>query len=165
MGSLQSSINEYRLMLEKGAIQVAYRGIMDTMLSLRTAFRNDYPNHYVGELYQGYLDMTYFSFVPNLLKEKKLKIAIVFLHERVAFEAWLSGYNRQIQSVFGKVLKQYGFSRYPLVPNPQNADAIVTCSLVETPNFDDPAGLISLIESGTMRFLGDIEGFLAEHGQ
>jgi len=35
------------------------------------------------------MDMTYFAFTPSELKEKKLKIAIVYLHEQNRFDAWL----------------------------------------------------------------------------
>lgn len=55
---------------------------MDFMLDLRTELEGRYPDYAVGNLYAGYMDMTYFAFTPPDLKEKRLKIAIVYLHEK-----------------------------------------------------------------------------------
>jgi len=89
---------EYRQQLERGIIQIAYRGLMEYMGDLRATFQTKYPEFSVpGNIYYGYMDMTYFSIVPPVLKERGLKIAVVFLHEAFRFEVWLSGYNRQIQ--------------------------------------------------------------------
>jgi Family of unknown function (DUF7000) len=97
MESLQENINEYRRQLEKGAIQKAYRGVMEYIMDLRTNLKNKYPDYFVsGSIYYGYMDMTYFSFFPKSLKDRNLKIAIVFLHEPFRFEAWLAGVNKQV---------------------------------------------------------------------
>jgi hypothetical protein len=62
MGSFHESMNEYRKQLEKGAIQEAYKGLMEYILALRTHFKNKYPDYFVsGSIYYGYMDMTYFS--------------------------------------------------------------------------------------------------------
>ena len=67
-------MNEYKKQLEKGAIQHAYKGFMEYFMDLRTHFNNKYPDHVVsGSIYYGYMDMTYFSFIPGSLLERKLK--------------------------------------------------------------------------------------------
>lgn len=51
------------------------------MKSLRTFFVKNYPVDYVvGSIYYGDMTITYFPFTPKVLKEQKLKIAIVFNH-------------------------------------------------------------------------------------
>ncbi len=100
-------IHEYRKQLEKGAIQKAYKGLMEYIMDLRTHFKNTYPDYVVsGSIYYGYMDMTYFSFFPPSFKQRQLKIAIVFLHETFRFEVWLAGYNKQVQSKYWKLSLQ-----------------------------------------------------------
>ena len=87
MGSFHEYMGEYRKQLEKGAIKAAYRGLMEYFNALRLHFKNKYPDYVVsGSVYHGYMDMTYFSFFPKSLKRRKLKVAIVFLHEAFRFE-------------------------------------------------------------------------------
>jgi len=79
MEAFHEFVNEYRKQLEQGAIQKAYKGLMEYVMALRTHFKNKYPEHVVsGSIYYGYMDMTYFSFNPKSLKDRGLKIAIVF---------------------------------------------------------------------------------------
>ena len=99
MASFQEHMNEYRKQLKKGAIKEAYRGLMEYFMGLKSYFKNKYPDYYVsGSIYQGYMDMTYFSFFPESLKRRKLKIAIVFIHDTCTFEVWLAGYNKKVQT-------------------------------------------------------------------
>lgn len=60
--------------MQKGDIQDAYRGLMVYIMNLRTYFKNKYPDYFVsGNIYFGYMDMTYFSFIPDSLKQKKIE--------------------------------------------------------------------------------------------
>ncbi|HZW03857.1 MAG TPA: hypothetical protein VFF68_08015 [Anaerolineaceae bacterium] len=163
MESLQESINEYRKQLEKGAIQAAYRGLMDYMMALRTFFKNKYPDHFVSGIYYGYMDMTYFSFVPQSLKKRNLKVAIVFLHETCRFEAWLAGVNKQVQTSVWNLLKESGWKQYRLVPTTRGADAIVEHTLVDNPDFCNLDALTAQIERETLTFVSAFEAFFAAH--
>jgi len=97
MKSLQENMTEFKKQLEKGAIQKAYQGLMEYMMSLKNHFSNKYPDYSTpGGLYHGYMDMTYFSILPKTLKDRDLKIAIVFLYDAFRFEIWLSGKNKQV---------------------------------------------------------------------
>ena len=160
--SLREPMKEYRAQLQKGAIQKAYRGLMQYMMDLRTHLAKEYPDYTVsGSLYAGYMDMTYFSFFPESLKQRKLKIAIVFLHEAFRFEVWLSGYNRQVQAEYGKTIKERSWNRYRLVPSPQTSDSILEHVLVDDPDFGDLDALTRRIESGTLEFIRDVERFFS----
>jgi len=91
MKSFPEAVNQYRKQLKNGAIQQAYRGVMKYIMGLRTHFTKKYPAYAVsGSIYYGYMDMTYFSVFPKSIIDRKLKIAIVFLHEAFRFEVWLS---------------------------------------------------------------------------
>ncbi|GAP12503.1 hypothetical protein LARV_00238 [Longilinea arvoryzae] len=163
MESFHESMNEYRKQLEKGVISKAYKGLMEYILELRTHFQNSHPDFSVpGSIYFGYMDMTYFSILPQPLKDRKLKIAIVFLHEAFRFEVWLAAVNKQVQTQYWKLFKESGWKQYRLVSTPQGADSILEFVLVDNPDFTDLAALTQQIEAGTLKFIADIEDFLAQ---
>jgi hypothetical protein len=162
MASFQENMLAYKAELEKGSIQQAYKGLMEYMLKLRSHFQNQLPGCEVpGSIYFGYMDMTYFSIIPPALKEHKLKIALVFLHEAFRFEVWLSGYNRQVQARYWKLIREAGWGHYRLVGDPLKADAILEHVLVEKPDFDDLTGLTAQIEGETLSFIANAEVLLS----
>ena len=162
MASFPEQMNEYRRQLQKGAIQQAYKGLMEYVMDLRTHFEARYPDCFVsGSIYYGYMDMTYFSYIPASLKDRKLKIAVVFNHVAFRFEVWLAAYNKQIQRIYWQLLKEGGWHKHPLVATTEGADAIVESVLVDDPNFGDLDGLTEKIESGTLSFARDVERFLS----
>jgi hypothetical protein len=162
LNSLKDSMAEYRRQLEKGTIQAAYRGLMDYIMGLRAYFEKKYSEYEVsGAIYQGYMDMTYFSFFPATLKAKGLKVGIVFLHETFRFEVWLFGYNKKIQAKYWKLFSEKGFNNYHVPPTTTGVDSIVEGVLVENPDFGDLDALTIRIEDGTLKFMGDVENFLS----
>ena len=164
MESFHEYVTEYRKQLKKGAIQKAYKGLMEYILALRTYFRNKYPDYSVsGSIYYGYMDMTYFSIFPKTLKDRKLKIAIVFLYDPFKFEVWLAGVNKQVQSKYWKLIKESGWNQYHLVSTTEGADSIIEYIAVEEPDFRDLGALTKQIESATLKFIKDVESFLSEH--
>ena len=161
MGSFPESMNEYRKQLKRGYIQEAYLGLMEYMRDLRSHFKNEYPEYSVsGSIYYGYMDMTYFPLFPESLKHRKLKIAIVFIHDTFRFEVWLSGANRDVQSKYWKLLKESKWQEYHLASNPRAADYVLDHVLVNNPDFSDLNSLTEQIEKGTLEFISDVEGFL-----
>ncbi len=164
MGSFDESVKEYKIQLEKGEIQKAYKGLMGYIMDLRTYFKNKYPDYFVsGSIYYGYMDMTYFSIIPESLKNRNLKIAIVLIHEAVRFEIWLSGYNKQVQAKYWKIFKESGWNKYHLVPTTKGVDSILEYTLIDNPDFGDLNTLTRQIEEKTLAFVSDIESFLANH--
>lgn len=158
MTDFANSMIEYHNQLQKGAIQKAYRGLMDYMQALKAHFAKAYPQYALpGSLYFGYMDMTYFAIIPPSLKPRGLKIALVFAHEPFRFEVWLSGVNRDIQVHTWQALKDSGWNAYPLVADPRKTDAVVEHVIVENPDFSDLPGLTTLIEHETLAFIKDIE--------
>ena len=152
---------EYRKQLDRGYIQEAYRGLMDFIMGLRVFFKNKYPEYFVsGNIYYGYMDMTYFSVIPESLKRRKLKIAIVFNHDDFKFEVWLGGYNKKIQNEYWNLFKERGWKKYYIVPSIKGVDSILEYILVDNPDFSDLEYLTKYIEEGTLKFINDIENFL-----
>jgi len=157
-------MDEYKRQLEKGAVQQAYRGLMEYILALRTRFKNKYPELSAsGNIYYGYMDMTYFALFPEALKSRNLKIAVVFIHNPFRFEAWLSGGNKDIQEKYWKLFKESGWPKYPLAPAVKGFDHIVASVLADNPDFKDLDALTAQIETGTLSFVRDIEDFLSKN--
>ena len=163
MESLNDYMNEYKKQVAKGAIIEAYRGLMEYIMDLRTHLKNQYPDYFVSGIYYGYMDMTYFSFYPVSIKDRNLKIAIVFIHNKCRFEVWLAGSNKTVQQKYWKLFKESDWKRYPIVPNPKEVDAIVEHVLVDQPDFRDLEALTKQIERETLIFIQDVESFLSTH--
>ena len=157
-------MNEYRKQMEKGDIKKAYKGLMEYLMELRLHFKKKYPDYVVsGSLYYGYMDMSYFSFFPESLKLRKLKVAIVFIHDTIRFEVWLAGYNKQVQAQYWKMFKESGWNKYHIPSTTKGVDSILEYILVENLVFNDLDLLTKQIERGTLRFIEDIEIFLSKH--
>jgi hypothetical protein len=161
MESFHEYMNEYRKQLEKGAIKEAYKGLMEYIMDLRTNFKNKYPDYFVsGSIYYGYMDMTYFSFLPKSLKQRNLKVALVFIHDTFRFEVWLAGYNKQVQTKYWKLFKESNWNKYKIVSTTKGVDSIIEYILVENPDFSDLDALTKQIESETLKFIEDVENFV-----
>lgn len=162
MEPINEYIMEYTAQLRKGQIQKAYKGIMTFMAELRAYLESGYPDHTAGSLYVGYMDMTYFAFTPTDLKNKKLKIAVVYLHEKNVFEVWLAGNNRNIQAEYIALMGSKNIGTYKLSQAIPGVDSIMESTLVEEPDFDHPEELMKKIEKKTMAFVKDIISILDE---
>lgn len=156
MNSLNEQIKEYTSQLHKGHIQKAYKGIMTIMTDLRSYLTLNYPDYSAGALYFGYMDMTYFSFTPPDLKKKNLKIALVYLHEENRFEVWLAGGNRKIQAEYVKSLAEKNIGKYSVSQIQPGVDAIIAMTIIEKPDFDDPADLKKQIGLSIIDFVRDM---------
>ena len=163
MESLPDLINEYRKQLEKGVIQEAYRGLMEYVMDLRTHFSKKYPDFAPGNIYQGYMDMTYFPIFPKGLTSRKLKIAVVLIHDTIKFEVWLAAQNKQIQKEYRKLFKEGDWSKYRISAATKGVDSIMEYTLADTPDFTGLDELTKQIEQGTLNFINDIEIFLSKH--
>jgi len=163
MKSFSDSVNEYKKQLDKGDIQIAYRGLLEYMMGLKNFFKNKYPDFSVPcSLYQGYMDMTYFALFPEDLKRRKLKIAIVLIHDKMKLEIWLSGINKQIQTKYWNILKSKDLNIYQLPKTLKGADSIIEYVLTDNPDFNDPEALTRQIESGTLKFIKDIKELIKD---
>ena len=130
------------------------------MSGLKTYLEKEYSSYVTSALYFGYMDMTYFAFTPTFLKKKKLKIAIVFLHEQGRFEVWLGGSNRKIQAEYIERISHKNIGKYKLSQVLPGVDSIMESNLVEKPDFDHPEVLKKQIERKTIEFINDITSIL-----
>lgn len=162
MPSIQDDMNELRRQLRSGTIQRAYKTLLGYMLALRIHFQNGYPAYSISGIYQGYMDMSYFAIVPPSLKDRHLKIALVFNYEAFRFEAWLSGANKQVQRKYWELFRENQWADYRIVTPAKGVDSILECNLAEDFDFGDLDGLTARIVDNTVKFIHDIERFVSD---
>jgi hypothetical protein len=163
MESLSESINEYKKQMKDGVIPKAYRGLMEYVMDLRIHFSKKFPGWAPGNIYQGYMDMTYFPIFPRELTSRKLKIAIVLIHEKIRFEIWLAAQNKQIQLEYRRLFKEGNWDKYRIPVTTKGVDSIMEYTLTDTPEFQNLAALTEHIEKGSLAFISDIENFLSKN--
>lgn len=157
-----NDMQEFRRRLNDGSIQRAYRGIVSFMSHLRTIYASQPEAGAVSELYQGYLDMTYFALFPEVLKRRNLKLAIVFDYQKFRFEVWLAARNRQLQQHYWEMFSRNSYNQHPLAELAVGVDAIVSEVLAADCSFQDRDGLAVRIVAGVKSFERDIVAFLTE---
>ena len=91
------------------------------------------------------MDFSYFQLTDPDLKEKGIKIQIVFVHKDFRFEIWASGYNRKIQSRYYNHLKNQSM-KYYLNNNPEKIDYILKAEIEKNIELDNGEIVISKIK-------------------
>lgn len=157
MKTLNELILDYTSHVRQGDLQTAYKGILDYMGRLRREFVAMYQDYEVGNsIYQGYMDMSYFSINTAQLNEKGLKIAIVYLHAKGTFEIWLSARNREIGKKYKTVFDDELMTKLAFFHDSDNADSIIEYTLMSDPDFDDQNGMSEGIIKGTEKFISAV---------
>lgn len=159
MKSLNQLIRDYTCLVQQGETQLAYKVILDFLGELRACFTKRYPQLDIGNVYQGYMDMSYFSLSSKALKDKGLKIAIVYLHDKGHFEAWLSARNRAISKEYGSLIK--GITNdIAVFHDESNQDAIMEYTLTTAPDFENQGIMIDIIFQGVEKFISSINNLM-----
>lgn len=158
MSQLNDCIQIYREQLEAKAVKIAYKGIIEFMMNLKSHLSRTYPaGYFPGNFHQGYMDHTYFSFTPSSLREQKLKICIGFNHEKMHFGIWLAGQNRVIQKKYWEIFKDSDWNKFN-IPSAIDKDfSIVEHVITENPDFNDLIKLTKDIDSKAMLFIEEIK--------
>jgi hypothetical protein len=146
-------ISAYKELLKDGDIQVAYAELVKYVQKLKTAFSKDLGDTYsVGNVFQGYMDYTYFYLSNDFLKDKKLKLGLVFNHNHVRFEAWLLGQTKDVQENYWKLLKNTKWINGSEMPQYSIFEVI----LVDNPDFNDLDTLTENIKNKLVSVAEDI---------
>lgn len=142
--SLADYVDIYKEQLKKGDIQKAYAGLIKYMLSLKNHLSKGRSNDFIfGNVFQGYMDYTYFYFFNEFLRERKLRFGIALNHEKMRFELWLMGQNTEVQSKYWDLLKQTKWNEKQ-ASKPKYSELEVM--LLENPDFDNLDTLTTKIE-------------------
>ena len=158
--SLSKALQVYHEALNKGDIQKAYRSILSFIFELKTELGQKYPKYAISQVYQGYMDMSYFAITPPELRAKKLKIALIYLHEANRFELWLSANNRKLQKEWIDVLNQVENLDYRVSELGVGIDSIVEYIVHVSPNFEAKESLKQSLAMNIDRFIKAMEGLI-----
>ncbi len=132
--NLNYFVSAYKELLKNGDVQAAYAELVKYVQKLKTSFSKDLGDTYsFGNVFQGYMDYTYFYLSNDFLKDKKLKLGLVFNHKHVRFEAWLLGQTKDVQEKYWKLLKNTEWINDSEMPQYSIFEVI----LVGNPDFDD----------------------------
>ena len=151
--NLNYFVSAYKELLKNGDVQVAYAELVKYVQKLKTVFAKDLSDTYsVGSVFQGYMDYTYFYLSNDFLKDKKLKLGLVFNHNHVRFEAWLFGQTKDVQENYWKLLKNTKWINGSKMPQ----YSIFEVVLVDSPDFDDLDRLTESIKNKLVSVAEDI---------
>ena len=110
-------VSVYKELLDKGEVQVAYAELVKYIQRLKTTLSKKLDDEYsFGNVFQGYMDYTYFYISNDFLKNKNLKIGLVFNHNEVRFEIWLLGQTKDVQEKYWKLLKNTKWIKNAEIP-------------------------------------------------
>lgn len=125
----------YKHQLEIGDIQKAYIGLVKYVTKLGTTLSKNLSESYsFGNLFQGYMDYTYFYYSNDFLKKRKLKMGLVLNHSKMQFEVWLLGQTIPIQEKYWEYFKSTKWNK-DRTTKPQYS--ILETTLISNPNFND----------------------------
>lgn len=140
MKGLNYYVDSYKDQLKKGDIQEAYTGLVKYVTRLGTTLSKNLGESYsFGNLFQGYMDYTYFYYSNDFLKKRKLKMGLVLNHTKMQFEVWLLGQTIPIQEKYWQYFKTTKWNQNGTT-KPQYS--ILETVIVENPNFNE-LGLLS----------------------
>jgi hypothetical protein len=61
------------------------------------------------------------------------------------------------------LIKENDWNKYHIVSTTKGVDSIIEYILVDNPDFSDLDSLTKQIETGTLKFIEDVENFLSQH--
>lgn len=141
----------YRTLLQTTDLQKAYQEFIRLFRFLRNELEQQMPDfHFQSNLTENAMDYTYFSFTDPGLKEKGLKLVVVFDHKNFRLEVWLSGANRTAQCRWDE---QWRACPPPmeLTQDPNHTDFVVRLP-VET-NLSDGEETVAAIKEAAVQLL------------
>lgn len=144
MKKLNDYVKEYKKQLEKGDIQQGYEGLVKYVMSLKTNLSKNLSDSYsFGNVFQGYMDYTYFYYSNEFLKKRKLKLGLVLNHTNMQFEVWLLGQTALIQDKYWEYFKK---TKWNKDRDTKPTYSILETVLIENPDFNDLKFLSQQVE-------------------
>lgn len=140
-------LSEYKELLQTTNLRKGYQEFIKLFRYIRVSLEKNMPEYkFQGNIVENGMDYSYFLFTNESLKEKGLKIAIVFVHSNFQFEVWLSGYNRNYQLKYYDLLKGKNIP-FQLTDNPARKNYILRVVLEENVDISDADLLTERIQN------------------
>ncbi len=151
-------LNVYRDVLATTQVQQGYQEFIKLFRYLRMELEKELEGFSASSsIMENRMDFAYFQLFSTQLKEKGLKVQIIFVHEEYQFEVWVSGYNRKIQCDYYKYLKDMKM-KYTLTKNPERTDYIIKSSLSKDIDISDGCLVKKLLKAE----IKEIEAFVCD---
>lgn len=131
MSDFSEEVESYKEVLKAYNVQEIYKEIILYMRFLRQDFQKENESFRIGGLYEGLMDMTYFSIATDMLLQKKLKLALVFVHGKGSLEMWISGQNREVMKKYRTYFSADPGFFLPAFHEEENEDALLEFTLAE----------------------------------
>lgn len=139
-------LDNYKNLLLTTELQLFYQEFIKLFRFLRIELEKELPNFsFSSNIVENNMDFSYFQLTDPDLKEKGIKIQIVFVHKDFRFEIWASGYNRKIQSRYYNHLKNQSM-KYYLNNNPEKIDYILKAEIEKNIELDNGEIVVSKIK-------------------
>lgn len=117
-------LETYRNLLATTELQLGYQEFIKLFRFLRIELEKELPDFsFSSNIVENNMDFAYFQLTDTDLREKGVKIQVVFVHKSFRFEVWASGYNRKTQCFYYNKLKNQPL-KYYLNDNPERIDYI-----------------------------------------
>ena len=140
-------LSEYKELLQTTNLRKGYQEFIKLFRYIRVSLEKNMPEYkFQVNIVENGMDYSYFLFTNESLKEKGLKLAIVFVHSNFQFEVWLSGYNRNYQLKYYDLLKGKNIP-FQLTDNPARKDYILRVVLEENVDISDADLLTERIQN------------------
>lgn len=150
-------LSEYKELLQTTNLRECYQEFIKLFRYIRVSLEKSMPEYkFQGNIVENGMDYSYFLFTNKNLKEKGLKMAVVFVHSNFQFEVWLSGYNRNHQLKYYDLLKGKNIP-FELTDNPTRKDYILRVTLEGYVDLSDVSFLIKEIKSISNKLLMFVE--------
>lgn len=115
MKDFNKYVSIYKDALEEGNIQKAYICLVKYVSNLKSDFSKTYIDRFsCGNVFPSNMDYTYFYFFNNYLRALKLRFGVVLNHEKLRFELWLMGQNKDVQKQYWELLKSTKWNKNKL---------------------------------------------------
>lgn len=155
--SAGSDLAAFKEAVAEGQIPRAYRTVQSFISQLRRHLGEVFPGARMSGMYQGALDFTHFALTPPSLRQRRLKIVVVFNYSAFRFEAWLAGATRQVQHHHWDLLRDEHWPGDRVSTPGPGVNSIIERDLVSDCDFGDFEALNALIEAKTRAFLEDVQ--------
>lgn len=144
-------LETYRTLLQTTDLQNAYQEFIRLFRFLRNKLERQMPDfRFQSSITENAMDYAYFSFTDPGLKEKGLKLVVVFDHKNFRLEVWLSGVNRTAQCRWAKHWRACP-SPMELTQEPNRTDFVVRLP-VET-DLSDGEKTVAAVKEAAVQLL------------
>lgn len=148
----------YRELLQTTNLQKAYQEWFRWFRFLRNELERQMPDcKFQAVVAENGMEYAYFQFTSIPLKEKGLKVAVVFLHERFSLEVWLSGINRKKQVIWEGKLRSASTS-FSHTVDPLHTDYILRAPVPV--DWADGDAVVAALKEKVECLLDEVKGCL-----